>query len=202
VTRVFVVARSSTARARLVARCRAAALDVVGDSPVWSDALASQADVIVATDDGAEQMQFSGGEEESPALVVLSDDDSAVGRAAASGAHGWAVVPTAASPDDLSTAAVAAERGFAVAAPAQVAALRSAPRSGWDDDVPPERLTAREREVLELVSQGQSNRGIANALGISEHTVKFHLASIFGKLGASTRTEAVRRGLRRGLITI
>jgi DNA-binding NarL/FixJ family response regulator len=70
------------------------------------------------------------------------------------------------------------------------------------DGVLIEALTAREQEVLELVSDGLHNRDIANALGISEHTVKFHLASLFGKLGASTRTEAVHRGLRHGVIDI
>lgn len=65
-----------------------------------------------------------------------------------------------------------------------------------------EDLTMREHEVLELVADGLPNRDIANALAISEHTVKFHLASIFGKLGASTRTEAVQRGLRLGIIEI
>ena len=57
-----------------------------------------------------------------------------------------------------------------------------------------EQLTPREREVLALAADGLSNREIAAELGISEHTVKFHLASVFGKLGASSRTEAVRRG--------
>jgi DNA-binding NarL/FixJ family response regulator len=70
------------------------------------------------------------------------------------------------------------------------------------DGVLIEALTAREQEVLELVSAGLHNRDIAKALGISEHTVKFHLASLFGKLGASTRTEAVHRGLRHGVIDI
>lgn len=65
-----------------------------------------------------------------------------------------------------------------------------------------EALTAREHDVLALVADGLPNRDIAHALAISEHTVKFHLASIFGKLGASTRTEAVQRGLRLGVITI
>ena len=65
-----------------------------------------------------------------------------------------------------------------------------------------EALTAREHDVLALVSDGLHNRDIARALEISEHTVKFHLASIFGKLGASTRTEAVQRGLRHGVIEI
>jgi ATP/maltotriose-dependent transcriptional regulator MalT len=65
-----------------------------------------------------------------------------------------------------------------------------------------EQLTAREHDVLALVSDGLGNRDIARALAISEHTVKFHLASIFGKLGVSTRTEAVQRGLRLGVIEI
>lgn len=65
-----------------------------------------------------------------------------------------------------------------------------------------EALTGREQEVLSLVADGLHNRDIARALDISEHTVKFHLASIFGKLGASTRTEAVQRGLRHGVIDL
>jgi len=65
-----------------------------------------------------------------------------------------------------------------------------------------ESLTSREREVLALVADGLSNREIAEALDISEHTVKFHLAAVFGKLGASSRTEAVRRGLQLGLVDI
>jgi DNA-binding CsgD family transcriptional regulator len=65
-----------------------------------------------------------------------------------------------------------------------------------------EQLTGREHEVLVLLADGRSNRDIAAALAISEHTVKFHLSSIFGKLGASTRTEAVHRGLRHGVIDI
>ena len=65
-----------------------------------------------------------------------------------------------------------------------------------------EPLTPRERDVLELVALGLSNHAIAARLGISDHTVKFHLASIFGKLDVTTRTGAVRRGLTRGLITV
>jgi DNA-binding CsgD family transcriptional regulator len=78
-----------------------------------------------------------------------------------------------------------------------------APAAAGDDGDPPvEALTAREREVLALLADGVGNREIAHTLGISEHTVKFHLGAIFGKLGASTRTEAVRRGLRLGLIAL
>jgi len=62
--------------------------------------------------------------------------------------------------------------------------------------------TPREIEVLELVSEGLSNKAVAARLGISDQTVKFHLATISGKLGAVNRTDAVRRAVRRGLITL
>jgi DNA-binding CsgD family transcriptional regulator len=80
-------------------------------------------------------------------------------------------------------------------------APRWRPEASTDDRLV-EELTARERDVLALVADGHSNREIAARLDISEHTVKFHLASIFGKLGVSTRTQAVRRALEWGLIEI
>ena len=65
-----------------------------------------------------------------------------------------------------------------------------------------EPLSARELEVLELVAEGLSNKLIAHGLNISEHTVKTHVASIFAKLGASSRTEAVSQAIRRGLVML
>ena len=65
-----------------------------------------------------------------------------------------------------------------------------------------EPLTAREVQVIELLAEGLPNKAIAARLGISDQTVKFHLASISGKLGAANRTDAVRRAVRRGLITL
>ena len=65
-----------------------------------------------------------------------------------------------------------------------------------------EELTPRERDVLALLADGYSNRDIGARLGISDHTVKFHLASLFGKLGVTTRTQAVRRALEWGLVEI
>lgn len=65
-----------------------------------------------------------------------------------------------------------------------------------------EPLTRREQEVLELLAEGLPNKSIAARLGISDQTVKFHVASIAGKLGASNRTDIVRRALRRGLVSL
>ena len=84
----------------------------------------------------------------------------------------------------------------------QAEAVISRPAPSRPQEPLVEALTVREHDVLALVADGLPNREIARSLGISEHTVKFHLASIFGKLGVSTRTEAVQRGLRLGVIEI
>ncbi len=70
------------------------------------------------------------------------------------------------------------------------------------DEAVPEPLTAREVQVLELLAEGLPNKAIAERLGISDQTVKFHVSSILGKLGAANRTDAVRRAVRRGLVTL
>jgi DNA-binding NarL/FixJ family response regulator len=75
------------------------------------------------------------------------------------------------------------------------------PRSETEHDLR-EQLTPREIDVLRLLAEGLANREIANRLDISEHTIKFHIRSVMGKLGASTRTEAVTRGFRTGLIEL
>ena len=71
-----------------------------------------------------------------------------------------------------------------------------------DDDEPQEALTPREVQVLELLAEGLPNKAIAARLNISDQTVKFHVSAICGKLGAANRTDAVRRAVRRGLITL
>jgi DNA-binding NarL/FixJ family response regulator len=74
----------------------------------------------------------------------------------------------------------------------------SSPQDEWIDD----ELTPREVEVLELLAEGLANKAIGIRLNISDQTVKFHVASIIGKLGASNRTDAVRLAVRRGLISL
>ena len=86
--------------------------------------------------------------------------------------------------------------------PVDADALLLPPSAAAEVDGTAERLTPRESEVLDLVADGLSNKAVASRLGISDETVKFHLAAIFGKLGASNRTDAVRQALRRGLLTL
>ena len=74
--------------------------------------------------------------------------------------------------------------------------------SNHDDDWIEQPLTRREVEVLQLLGEGLPNKAIAERLSISDQTVKFHVASLSAKLGASNRTDAVRLGLRRGLISV
>ena len=74
--------------------------------------------------------------------------------------------------------------------------------AGERDAIPPEPLTPRELDVLALLAEGLPNKAIARRLDISDQTVKFHVAAIYGKLGAANRTDAVRRAVRRGLVVL
>jgi two-component system nitrate/nitrite response regulator NarL len=98
--------------------------------------------------------------------------------------------------------AVLEAAGVRVASEAATVAEAQADEVGLDAMVVVEPLTTREQDVLQWLALGLSNRAIADRLGISEHTVKFHVASIYGKLGVSSRAQAVRRAVRGGLITL
>lgn len=119
-----------------------------------------------------------------------------------------AVLPNDVSPEQLVAALQAAANGLLVLHPAQVAAqvtangFGSAPARSRELNELAEPLTPRESEVLQMLAGGLANKEIAAKLAISEHTVKFHVASILGKLGAATRTEAVSIGIRRGLVLL
>lgn len=89
-------------------------------------------------------------------------------------------------------------RGLAVLEPA----FLSTPQPDPDLDVDHEPLTPRERDVLGLLAEGMSNKAIAKRLRISDHTVKFHLNTVLSKLGATSRTEAVTKAVRAGLLTL
>ena len=203
--RVFVAARTRAERLALRARLDGSPIAVVGDGPALEDAPAA-ADVVVVGDAtllGAAAAGLSVETGTRP-VVALSDDDRPAHALRGTGLRGWAIVPTEASSSELRAAVAAAAHGFTVVPAPLGSRLLPAPLGTADpgDSDRSETLTPREREVLELLGEGLSNREIADRLGISEHTAKAHVASVFGKLGASNRTEAVSRGLRRGLITL
>ena len=91
--------------------------------------------------------------------------------------------------------------GSAQAARLEADAFVMAAGNGDDQEII-EALTSREIQVLELLAEGQSNKAIGQRLGISDQTVKFHVAAIAGKLGAANRTDAVRRAIRRGIVSV
>jgi len=80
--------------------------------------------------------------------------------------------------------------------------IASTPDQVDEDEAGPEHLTSRELDVLQLIADGLPNKSIATRLGISDQTVKFHVSSIYGKLGAANRTDAVRLAVRRGLLAL
>src|SRR6266571_3926402 len=129
------------------------------------------------------------------ALVVLTNNDERPLTILRNlSLRGWGLVPVGATSVELQAAVTAVAQGFVVL---PVAFSEQRPAVGTLNlSSSEEALTNREREVLELVSQGLSNKLIARRLQISEHTVKFHISSISTKLGASSRTDAVSRGLR------
>jgi DNA-binding NarL/FixJ family response regulator len=136
------------------------------------------------------------------AAVVLSDEAGMANQLARAGLRGWACLARDADADQLDLAVRSAEAGLVLLDLPLAATSLSAPAMVAATGQATEPLTARELQVLQLVAQGLPNKGIARRLGISENTAKFHVASLCGKLGASSRTEAVTLAARRGLILL
>ena len=138
-----------------------------------------------------------------PAVVVLADPQQSARLAQAIRSGITALLPLDATSTEMKGAIEAAVAGLIVVHPAFLDVLPEIqPVSRQPAEIPTSPLTAREVEVLNLVAQGLGNKEIASRLGLSEHTVKFHIGSIFNKLDASTRTEAVTLGIRAGLIML
>jgi two-component system, NarL family, nitrate/nitrite response regulator NarL len=130
-----------------------------------------------------------------PVLALVRDAGQAE-EALAAGARG--VLPRDADAEMIAAAVRALRRGLVVLDEALARPLLQPPAP--EGEAPPEALTQRELEVLRLLAEGLSNRQVAERLAVSEHTAKFHVASILAKLGAQTRTEAVVRAARLGLV--
>ena len=136
------------------------------------------------------------------AAVILSDDAGQPSTLARAGLRGWACLARDVDADQLDLAVRSAEAGLVLLDLPNATTSLALPASLTATAPLTEPLTARELQVLQLVAQGLPNKGIARRLGISENTAKFHVASLCGKLGASSRTEAVTIAARRGLILL
>jgi NarL family two-component system response regulator YdfI len=212
VIRVFIVAASPLIRAGLRSMLTDSRVDIAGsgaDLETISGQLAEVEPDVVLFEAGADTpeellnaLEDSEVAQEYP-FIVLSEQPKAPWLSRALRAGVRAVLPREVTPEQLRAALEAAAAGLVVVQPSELDTILPATNgSSTAVDELPEPLTRREREVLQMLAAGLGNKEIAVRLVISDHTVKFHVASILGKLGVSTRTEAVSAGIRRGLVML
>lgn len=177
--RVWIETASNITRAGLESLLESSGDIHLADSP-------SQADVVLL-DEPPDRL--------GAAPTVLLSDELLTSRMLRLGVH--AILPREAAPEQIVAALYAASAGLiAVTLESSSSIVPAASESMV------ETLTPREMETLEMLAEGLSNKQIAARLSISEHTAKFHVNSILGKLDAATRTEAVMRGIRTGLLKV
>jgi len=199
VTRAVVVASSSIARAGLeTLLAKTGVIEVIGNVAHWSEYSGEEPDIVIAdAETGAEELGAEAADAALP-TIVLADDPRQPWLAEALRSGVRAVLPRESAAAQIIAAVDAVLAGLVVLQPGDLDGLLLSPRPATIA----EPLTPREIEVLGMLAEGQSNKLIAHALGISEHTVKFHVNSVMTKLNAASRTEAVTLGIRQGLIMI
>jgi NarL family two-component system response regulator YdfI len=211
--RVLIVASSSISQSGLENLLRASTslqvVRVLSDFVQLSENLEElQPDVLIAEITGQDRtlpdeiLKLS---EEAPVAIILLVEDANTERDVEAFRNGVrAVLPRNMSPGGIVAAVEAVGAGLAVLLPEGLETLWRESTASHRAIAPPlvEALTPREIEVLGMMVEGWGNKEISTRLGISEHTVKFHVASIMGKLNASSRTEAVTSGIRHGLIML
>jgi DNA-binding CsgD family transcriptional regulator len=225
VIRAAILSASASTRTALRERLAPAAdVRVVAEAD-GVRALPLEVDVVLATEDAAEALlrrwEAQARRRPAPRLAaVLLLSSGAVGGGGTGGPSpplpaaaerlaslpmpAWGLVSRDSSPEALAAAVRALHAGLIVTAPR----LPAPPRGPWNStagardgrEVP--QLTPRETEVLRLLARGAGNKQIAWELGVSEHTVKFHTSAIYAKLGVANRTEALRRGVELGLLSL
>lgn len=205
--RVLVAAASGVIRAGLESLVRASpGLEFAGSEPDLGSLAAAvereQPDVILA--DLESPPEEMGPERVATAAIVLLVSNPArpwIAEALRAGVR--AILPRDVAVAEIVAAIHAAAAGLVALHPADVNALLPASRSDRSiARAEDEALTPRELDVFTMLAEGAGNKTIAWKLGISEHTVKFHVASIMSKLNAGSRTEAVTIGIRKGLIML
>ena len=200
--RLLIVAPSAVLRAGLEALATSSPeLQVVGSLLDFTGAEDLRPDVILSALP-LEDIPLPSGSR-APPLVLLTNESQPVWTLEAFRTGARALLPRNASQAEILVAVEAAANGLAVLDPRDLdAMLSSAAPAPAQTEREGAALTARELEVLRMMAEGAANKIIAWKLGISEHTVKFHVASILARLGASSRTEVVTIGIRKGLVLL
>jgi len=205
--RIAVAATSAVRRAGLESFIRShAEFHLAGSfgavASLVSFARSTELDVIVIDTDSIPDLLLEPTSDAAIVLLTEVTEARSISRLLRSGVH--AILSRKSDPDDVLSAIYASYDGLVLLSTATAESLAAV-----YGDQPleveaelSEEITSRETDVLRMLAQGLVNKDIAARLGISEHTVKFHISSILDKLGASTRTEAVTVGIRRGLIPI
>ncbi len=140
---------------------------------------------------------------EMPALLLVHNDPKTLEYLIRLPVRAWGLLDQEATQTELITSLQTLNEGLSVINPTwlnQMLKSASTSKDGNDDLVEP--LTGREVEILQLLALGLTNKQIAGRLGISAHTVKFHVSTIFSKLGTTNRVETVNLGLKKGLIVL
>jgi DNA-binding NarL/FixJ family response regulator len=203
---VVVASASAVRRAGLEAMVKSApSLQLIGSlqgtQTAAVRALELRADVVLADLEKPSSLPIPGPLAVAAVVLVDNPEPGWTAQALRSGVKG--ILPRDAGAEDMIPAVIAAYAGFVYLDPACARDLAQQVRAPLLPSSPAiEHLTPRELEVLGMLAEGLGNREIAGRLGVSDHTVKFHISSILEKLGAATRTEAVTLGLRLGLILL
>lgn len=210
--RVFVIAELVRRREILSALLSSRGVDVVGsasDLQTAEDELPDEEIDVVLVDAAGEPveefLESLRGEEwlRESATILLTQNAETTWTTQAMRAGVRGILPANVGPELLVAALAAVGQGLVVLQPERMVGARTSQVAETEEAAELlEALTSREKEVLRMLAEGLGNKQIAARLEISEHTAKFHVASIFGKLGVSSRAEAVAIGMRRGLILL
>ena len=204
--RIAVAATSAVRRAALESIVRShAEFQLVGSfgavASLASFARRTELDVIVIDSDSISDLLLEPASDAAIVLLAEVSDARSISRLLRSGVR--AILSRESDPDDVVSAIYAAYNGLVLLNTPTAESLAAVFGEKLEvEDELSEEITSRETDVLRMLAEGLVNKDIAARLGISEHTVKFHISSILDKLAASTRTEAVMLGIRRGLIPI